>query len=494
MRIRWGTEVSRNQERNGAEYVYDTSALVSPHVLVLGDTGMGKSHALRHYIQGALKSTRGPLRIHLFEVHGDMEVPGASSVVFSDSTDFGFNPLELNPDPKFGGVRKCIRNFITIIGRTSYRLGHRQEAVLRNLLEDLYAREGFRVDDPSSWAPNVEIDPEAICKPGRIYLDVPFEEKDALKALCRDAAYDRIGRQVVWHIPQDAYTGRLLRWGKKHWGRRYPTLLDAVRYANQRFRAMHMGSNQAAIRLLEDVNRQARSLMAKELAAMRAGEDAPQFERLQDELAAAKQKAIQAYTEYVSAIKSGRELDEQLRFDSPETLKSILDRLENLNAIGIFRPNPPPFDSRSPIWRYDICGLNNEEQSLFVEFRLESIFALAKQRGERSEITDVIVLDEAHKFVSKDDEHILSRLAREARKFGIALVLASQSPKDFTPEMIAAMATKVILGLDPISAPTMRNAFGIPDTALKAIVPQERILIQSKLRGQTANACKLVQW
>lgn len=463
--------------------------------MVLGDTGTGKSHALRHFIQGALTSTRGPLRIHLFEVHGDMQVPGASSVVFSDSTDFGFNPLELNPDPKFGGVRKCIRNFITTIGRTSYRLGHRQEAVVRNLLEDLYLRDGFKIDDPSTWSPDTDdFDPEAVCKPGRIYLDVPFEEKDQLKALCREAAYDRIAGRVVWHIPQDAYAGRLLRWGQKQWGKRYPTLLDAVRYANQRFRAMHLGSNQVAMRLLEEVNRQSRVLMAKEKAALRAGEDSPDLDRLEAEVDAARQKAINAYKEYVSAIKSGKELDDMLRFDSSEVLKSVLDRLENLNAIGIFRPTPPPFDDRSPIWRYDICALNDEEKRLFVEFRLETIFAKAQQRGQQSIVSDIIILDEAHKFVSKDDEHILNRLAKEARKFGIALVLASQSPKHFSPDLISAVATKLILGLDPTLAPTMRNAFGIPDSALKAIVPQQRIIAQAKLIGELSNSCKLIQW
>ncbi|MFP3449184.1 hypothetical protein SB765_30100, partial [Pseudomonas sp. SIMBA_067] len=71
-------------------------------------------------IAQAMQETGGRrLRIHVFDAHGDVEIPGESAVRFHESADFGFNPLELNPDPEFGGVRKRIQSLIAAINRTS---------------------------------------------------------------------------------------------------------------------------------------------------------------------------------------------------------------------------------------------------------------------------------------------------------------------------------------------------------------------------------------
>lgn len=56
-----------------------------------------------------------------------------------------------------------------------------------------------------------------------------------------------------------------------------------------------------------------------------------------------------------------------LKYDSKDVMKSVVDRLENLNSIGIFRSEEPPFDPDTSIWRYDIKALAPAEK-IFVSF------------------------------------------------------------------------------------------------------------------------------
>ncbi len=116
---------------------------------MMGASGTGKTYNLRNMISQIQKQD-SKVRIHILDFHGDIQIDGASSVKFSESTNYGINPLIINPNPDFGGVRKRIQSFITALDRTS-RLGSKQQAVLRNLLTDLYIANGFYPDKPSSW-------------------------------------------------------------------------------------------------------------------------------------------------------------------------------------------------------------------------------------------------------------------------------------------------------------------------------------------------------
>jgi len=98
------------------------------------------------------------------------------------------------------------------------------------------------------------------------------------------------------------------------------------------------------------------------------------------------------------------------------------------------------------VWRYNIRALSMEERKLFVLFSLEEIFARAMQRGQQDEIVEVIVLDEAHIYADDDPDNIINTIAKESRKFGVALICASQSPTHFTDDFVSSVATRSSLG------------------------------------------------
>ena len=79
----------------------------------------------------------------------------------------------------------------------------------------------------------------------------------------------------------------------------------------------------------------------------------------------------------------------------------------------------------------------------------EAIQRFAKERGEV--LPTVMVLEEAHTFVRKDADQeinaqagevcrqVFDRIAREGRKFGLGLVLASQRPSELSPTGACSM-------------------------------------------------------
>jgi hypothetical protein len=177
-----------------------------------------------------------------------------------------------------------------------------------------------------------------------------------------------------------------------------------------------------------------------------------------------------------------------MRFDSADVLKSVVDRLENLNSVGIFRSHLPPFNSGCPVWRYQIKALSMEERKLFMLFRLQELFLNAVQRGESNRIHDVIILDEAHAFCDDDEDNIINTIAREARKFGVALIAASQAPNHFTEDFLTSVGTKVVLAIDEMFWDGTSRKLKLDTKALEWIKPRQTCSIQLKSTLESKNA------
>jgi len=429
MRVLLGSNVYlKRTENRDVPVVWDSRTAINPHVLVMGASGAGKTWNLRRMIQAMAKTADGPVRIYVLDVHGDIDLAGASTVKFSEATAYGHNPLAVSPDRDGGGVRRQIQSFIAALNRTSRQLGTRQEAVLRALLTDLYAANGFYEDKPDSWR-----------------LD------------------DGIARKYP---------------------KKYPTLLDAARFSAAKLRALYLGADAKAVAALEQVNAKARSIYARNKAMGQirqtlgnAQADKPPADPELDKL---KEAAIAAYSAAIQGIATGRELDDLIRYDSKDVLRSVVERLESLNAIGIFRPDEPPFDPKIPVWRYDIRSLASDEKKLFVYFRLEQIFRQAALRGVQGRVSEVVVLDEAHLFFTDEAENPLNVVAKEARKFGLGLVCASQSPTHFSEDFLGNVATKMLLGIDEMYWDGAVRKLKIDPKILHYVTPRRSLAVQIK--------------
>ncbi|MFJ3317214.1 DUF5710 domain-containing protein [Herbaspirillum huttiense] len=482
MKVSLGTNAANRETLHPV--VYDSATLINPHIIALGDTGSGKTTLFRRIITDGQIVDKGAGEVqpifYVFDAHDDMHVPGASSVKFSESTDFGYNPLALNPDPDFGGIRKRVRSFISTINNTSHKLGPRQEKVLRDILFDLYTSRGFNPEIPDTWALRPEDSQVPDLPADRQYLDVPYEDR----VLVRNAGAQDFDRTVgAWWCFKEQYTGALLRWPPKSFGRQYPTLRDAISFAKAKHKQIFFGASQASMQKLDAFYRASRTLHSKRLAALKrsGGVDDPRkIEEIEESLAKQKSVLIDAFIDHVNHVATGYELDNYMKYADADVLESVIDRLENLYAIGIFRSVPPPFSPRAAVRRMVISALGKEERQIFVDIQLEELFQRAVQRGLQKHVRDVIILDEAHLYIQADTDHIINKIMNEGRKFGLMLVLASQNPKHFTPDQLAGPGTKIILGLDPLYNNYVMTNLGLPLPALQFVRPRQKLVVLFK--------------
>jgi hypothetical protein len=422
---------------------------INAHMLIAGKSGSGKTFNLRRIVgQISAKKPKG-VRVHAFDVAGDLRFQNESVVKFSESTHYGINPLSISPDPHFGGVRKRVMGFIDMVSDSSRELGPRQTAALRSILYDLYDLHGFKVKDPNTWLVDPSEATPANMLANRVYLDIPFDEKDEAKECARREGLSLVFDKELkcWHC--NSHTGSLARWAPKMFGRRAPTLQDAARFAANRMRAMAAGGGSRTMRLLEEHNRRVALWVnkAKKLGA----EGSEGIDELRGQVQESAIELVDSFADYVRNIETGRELETLIRYDSVETVRSLVDRLETMVSTGIFKDVEPPFDPAMAVWRYDIAPLSVTEQRLFVWTRLTQIFESALERGPvagASEMREVIVLDEAHLFFNEREGNILDRISKEARKFGVALICASQSPSHFSEDFFSNVGTKILLGID----------------------------------------------
>ena len=493
--------------RTSQPVILDTQKAINGHVQIAGITGMGKTHQIRKLVEGLVKSAHAqqkPLRVHVFDPHGDLDMPWASEVRFSEATQYGYNPLEINPDPDYGGVRRAIQKFIAAVQKHK-KLGTKQEAVMRYILEDLYASRGFKADNPATWIPD---DPRVVRekmrgKEDRIYLDVSKEHRERFKLLTKGmvegryiSGFDTDPDIMCWWVEKDHYYGDLLMWEPKAVFKTAPTLDDVVRFTERKLKAQFCGTNSAAMALLKDVNQAARVYhrRVEEMSKRGAALDDAERAELVGGMDKAKEKASQAYSSYLDAISTGRELDDLIRYTSTEVLTSVYERFQNLRAIGIYNPVPPPFDPNAPIWRYGIKPLEIPVQRMFVDMVCARIFERAMQRGMQQDVIEIIVADEGKRYATDEEGNILTVIANEARKFGLALWVASQTPAHFPDDFLKATGTIIVLGLSGADVGVAARKLGLDNAdLLSSIVPQQTALVQIKNKGQLQDDFQMVR-
>ncbi|MEX3556711.1 MAG: DUF87 domain-containing protein [Burkholderia gladioli] len=175
MKARFGVDFYEQRKGKTQWVEWDSRAAVNPHIMFLGMSGAGKTHNLKRLIKSLIDTVDldRDLRVHVFDVHGDIEIEGASTVMFSQQSDYGFNPLRVNPDPHFGGPERQTQGFIETVNKVMRQLGGKQEACLRNILMDLYVQYGFDQRRADTWRIEDEGQTRFGDNPERLYLDIP---------------------------------------------------------------------------------------------------------------------------------------------------------------------------------------------------------------------------------------------------------------------------------------------------------------------------------
>ena len=88
------------------------------------------------------------------------------------------------------------------------------------------------------------------------------------------------------------------------------------------------------------------------------------------------------------------------------------------------------------------------------------------RRGLRERITHAVVFDEAHRAARLQ---LIPTMAKECRKYGVSLVLASQEARDFHVSLFSAIANYLVLRLNETDAKALVRNVASSD--------QERVLV-----------------
>lgn len=140
----------------------------------------------------------------------------------------------------------------------------------------------------------------------------------------------------------------------------YPTLADVIGFAKRKLKALWMGiedkdNGRAALTAFDEYCRSMAAVNQLRTKLAKSGaKDDEDMERLQKRMETAK--AFDTHATFLKSLENGREFEEAMKYNSKDVLLSVITRLENLNATGIFiripRPSATPacvatFSSRS---------------------------------------------------------------------------------------------------------------------------------------------------
>lgn len=90
-------------------------------------------------------------------------------------------------------------------------------------------------------------------------------------------------------------------------------------------------------------------------------------------------------------------------------------------------------------------------------------------------------------MVQEDNDNIINILAREARKFGIALIVSGQEPTAFPESVMSSIATKIVLGVDETFWGHLVRKMRMSEELIKWIKLKQTIAVQFKEEGATRN-------
>jgi len=150
-------------------------------------------------------------------------------------------------------------------------------------------------------------------------------------------------------------------------------------------------------------------------------------------------------------------------------LKTLLARLEELEDYGFFQPGRSQeslWDCDQPIVIRIHITQNDNLQKAFASLVFYGLYKDMFRRGPQNRITHALIFDEAHRAARL---RLIPTMAKECRKYGISLVLASQEARDFNISLFSAIANYLVLGLNEADAKVLVRNVASSD--------QERLLI-----------------
>jgi hypothetical protein len=125
--------------------------------------------------------------------------------------------------------------------------------------------------------------------------------------------------------------------------------------------------------------------------------------------------------------------------------QTLLARLNELDDFGFFSAETGGkslLETAHPqVLRVHACA-SEAVQRAYASFVLYSIYQDMFRRGRQERITHAVIFDEAHRAAKLK---LIPTMAKECRKYGLAMIVASQEARDFDDSLYSAIANYLIL-------------------------------------------------
>jgi DNA helicase HerA-like ATPase len=157
-------------------------------------------------------------------------------------------------------------------------------------------------------------------------------------------------------------------------------------------------------------------------------------------------------------------------------IRNLQVRLQPLFMSGVFNQSKASFSFDDLFQRTTVILLTAGIKDLMLaasRFLLEKVYAAMMINGLSKSLRLMVCVDEAHKLCNDPK---ITDLAKEARKYGLGLILSSQETRDFHPSIFANAGTQIVLALEDADASIMARVY--------AADKKEQGLVKNLIVGQ----------
>ena len=136
----------------------------------------------------------------------------------------------------------------------------------------------------------------------------------------------------------------------------------------------------------------------------------------------------------------------------PIGVKNLLARLDELDDYGFFglgTPHGSLWEGTRPTVIRIHRTTSDVMQNAFASLILYGLYKNMFQQGIQDRITHAVIVDEAHRAAKLN---LIPTMAKECRKYGVSLVLASQQATDFHTSVFSAIANYLVLRMTEMDA------------------------------------------
>jgi hypothetical protein len=140
-------------------------------------------------------------------------------------------------------------------------------------------------------------------------------------------------------------------------------------------------------------------------------------------------------------------------------IKNLQVRLQPLFMSGIFDQGKAGFNFDDLFQHTTVIKLTAGIKDLMLaasRFLLEKLYGAMMMQGLSKSLRLMVCVDEAHKLCNDPK---ITDLAKEARKYGLGLILSSQETRDFHPSIFANAGTQIVLALEDADAGIMAKVY-----------------------------------